>query len=445
MNEATIVESAAAGAAARQAELHDFLGASAARPWWRRPIPIAAVVGLVLSLLLLSRCFSGDADAVYATEPVRRGALTVTVSATGNLRPTRQVEVGSEQSGLVTDVYADNNDRVAKGQKLARLDTSRLRDTIVQNQAALEAQQAHVGQANATLVQARGSLSRLEEVYRLSGGKVPSKTELDIARAEYQRALAALRAAQAQVTQARAVLSSAQTNLGKATIYSPVTGVVLSRQIDPGQTVAASFAAPVLFTIAEDLSSMQLEVKVDEADIGQVETGQRATFAVDAFPGRSFPATILRVDVGANASGTAAAAASVGAGSVVSYTAILSVQNPDLILRPGMTATADIVTAQQPSQLLVPNAAFRFTPEPERGAGKGVNILPGPPGSEKGGTKSAAIGRGSRQTIYVVGPQGEPRLVQVVTGFSDGSHTAVTGSGLRPGMKVITGRLAPQE
>lgn len=442
MNEATIVKSAAAGAAARQAELHDFLGVSAGRPWWRRPIPIAAVVGLVLSLLLLSRCFAGDADAVYAAEPVRRGALTVTVSATGNLRPTRQVEVGSEQSGLVTDVYADNNDRVAKGQKLARLDTSRLRDAIVQNQAALEAQQAHVGQANATLVQARGSLSRLEEVHRLSGGKVPSKTELDIARAEYQRALAALRAAQAQVTQARAVLSSAQTNLGKATIYSPVTGVVLSRQIDPGQTVAASFAAPVLFTIAEDLSSMQLEVKVDEADIGQVKTGQRATFAVDAFPGRSFPATILRVDVGANASGTAAAAS---AGSVVSYTAILSVRNPDLILRPGMTATADIVTAQQPSQLLVPNAAFRFTPEPEGGAGKGVNILPAPPGSEKGGTKSAAIGRGSRQTIYVVGAQGEPRPVQVVTGFSDGSHTAVTGSGLRPGMKVITGRLAPQE
>ena len=140
-------------------------------------------------------------------------------------------------------------------------------------------------------------------MFRLSNGRVPSRTELDAARAENQRAVAGVRAAQAQVSQARAQLSSAQTNLSKATIYSPVTGVVLSRQIDPGQTVAASFQAPVLFTIAEDLAAMQLEVRVDEADVGQVREGQRARFTVDAWPGRTFPATVTRVDVGANASG----------------------------------------------------------------------------------------------------------------------------------------------
>jgi len=434
-------------------DLDEFLGAPPERPWRKRLIWAGGAAILLALIFLLSRCFAGEAEAGYATQEVRRGSLTVTVSATGNLAPTNEVQVGSEQSGLITDVYVENNDRVVKGQPLARLDTARLNDTITQNQAALASAQASVAQANATAVQARANVNRLEEVYRLSGGKVPSRVELDTGRAENQRAAAGVRAAQAQVAQARAVLSSAQTNLSKATIYSPVTGVVLSRQIDPGQTVAASFTAPVLFAIAEDLSRMKLEVKVDEADVGQVRAGQRATFTVDAYPGRTFPARIERVDVGANASNASGStnAASTAAGAVVAYTAELSVQNPELILRPGMTATAEIVTTEKRNVLLVPNAALRYSPEREAASARnqrgGVTGVLAPPRGRGGrggrGEREVAIGRGSRQTVYTLGADGEPSRIRVVVGESNGSETEVTGSGIRQGLAVITGRLAP--
>ncbi len=431
-------------------ELDTFLGAPPARPWRRRLVWAAAAAGLVLLVLLLSRCFAAEAEAGYATEPVRRGDLTVTVSATGNLAPTNQVQVGSEQSGIVTQVFVDNNDRVTQGQPLARLDTSRLRDAIVQAEAQLASAQAQVAQAEATRAQARANLGRLEEVFRLSGGKVPSRVELDTGRAEAQRAVASVRAAEAQVRQARAALSQAQTNLGKATIYSPVNGVVLSRQIDPGQTVAASFQAPVLFTIAEDLGRMKLEVKVDEADVGQVEQGQRATFTVDAYPGRTFPAVISRVDVGANASGSASAStATAGAGTVVAYTAELAVANPDLILRPGMTATAEIVTSEVRNALLVPNAALRYSPEREAARASrqrgGVTAVLGPPRRRgERPEREVAIGRGSRRTIYTLSEAGEPQPIQVVVGATNGSQTEVSGRGVRPGLEVITGRLAAE-
>jgi HlyD family secretion protein len=428
----------AAGAPAQDTALQDYLGAPPSRQRrWRRWAIIGGVV--LLALLLIWWFTRGDESTAYVTQDVERGNLTVSVSATGNLAPTNQVEVGSEQSGLVTDVYVENNDRVSKGQPLARLDTSRLQDTITQNRAAVAAAMASVAQAEASAVNARSSLNRLEEVYRLSGGKVPSKSELDSARAENLRAIAQVRSAQAQVTQQRASLQSSLTNLSKATIYSPVNGVVLLRQVDPGQTVAASFQAPVLFTIAEDLSNMKLEVKVDEADVGQVRDGQPATFTVDAFPGRTFPATIKRVDVGSSASATTGATG--GANSVVSYTAELSVQNADFALRPGMTATADIVTMSKCNVLLVPNSALRFNPvQPQAAA---PTMMPGamPPPRRPRPERQVGIGRGSRQTVYVVGANGEPQAVQVTVGNTNGATTEVVG-GLKPGQKVITSRMA---
>jgi len=438
--------------------IETFLGAPAARPWYRRPVYIAGLVAIVLVLFLLSRCFAGTAEGGYATDTVRRGNLRVTVSATGNLQPTNEVQVGSEQSGLVTQVFVDNNDHVTRGQPLARLDTARLQDTIVQAQAGLASAQAQVATAQASAAQARANLARQEEVWRVSNHRVPSETELDAARAENRRAVAGVQAAQAQVAQARAQLSSAQTNLSKATIYSPVTGVVLSRQIDPGQTVAASFQAPVLFTIAEDLSAMKLEVRVDEADVAQVHEGQRASFTVDAYPGRTFPATVSRIDVGANASGpttsgSSAGAASAGTGSVVAYTAVLSVQNPDLQLRPGMTATAEIVTTERANALLVPNAALRWSPErdaaSQRTQGGATSVLVprfgrrgGRGGQGGGGGREVSIGRGSRQTVYVLGADGNPSPVRVVVGESNGSETEIVRGDLREGQEVITARLA---
>ena len=438
-------------------ELVEFLGVPPPRPWYRRPVFIAGILVLLALIFLLVRCFSGPGEAGYATETVRRGNLQVTVTATGNLQPTNEVQVGSEQSGLITQVFVDNNDRVTQGQPLARLDTARLQDAMTQARAGLASAQAEVATAQATLAQNRADLARQEEVFRVSGGRVPSRTELDAARATYRRGAAGVRAAQAGVTQAQAQLSSAQTNLSKATIYSPVNGVVLSRQVDPGQTVAASFSAPVLFTIAEDLSQMKLEVRVDEADVGQVSAGQRATFTVDAYPGRTFQATVLRVDVGANASGSttsgssASNASSASANTVIAYTAVLSVANPEMLLRPGMTATAEIVTAERQNVILVPNAALRWSPERDaaasRQSGGAASVLvpqrPRRGGRGAGGGREVSIGRGSRQTVYVLGADGQPQPVQITVGESNGSMTEVVSGDLREGQEVITSRLAP--
>jgi HlyD family secretion protein len=433
---------------AASADLDEFLGVKppSRQSRYLKWVAIGAVA--ILLLWIAARFFSGGEEVSFVTRKVERGDLSVTVSATGNLQPTNQVEVGSELSGLVTQVFVDNNDRVTRGQVLARLDTSRLQDTIAQSRAALQSALAGVGQAQATAAQSRADLARLQEVYRLSGGKVPSATELDAARAENARAIAGVRAAEASVAQARAQLSSDQTQFSKASIRSPVTGVVLSRKVEPGQTVAASLNAPVLFDIAEDLAQMKLEAKVDEADVGEVAAGQQATFSVDAFPGRTFPARIQRVDVGANATGasssSSSSASSSSASTVVAYTAVLSVANPELILRPGMTATADIVTSEKKNVLLVPNAALRFSPDRDarRGERGGVTSVLMPPrrGNRSRANREVVIGRGSRQTVYVPGENGEARPIQVTVGESDGSRTEVTGRGLKPGMEVIVGR-----
>ncbi len=437
----------AASAPDDQAALDDFLGAKppSKRAFYLKWGAVALVVLLVLWIAW--RLLFGASTAVgYATQPLRRGQLTVSVSATGNLAPTNEVEVGSELSGLITQVFVDNNDRVVKGQVLARLDTARFQDTVNQSRAQLESALAGVQQADATAQQTRATLARLQQVYRLSDGKVPSATELDTGRADNARAIAGISTAQAAVAQARAALSSNETQLARASILSPVTGVVLSRSIEPGATVAASLNAPVLFKIAEDLSQMRLEVKVDEADVGQVTKGQRATFQVDAFPGRTFPALIERVDLGANAS-TSTTTTTATAGSVVAYTARLTVDNRDLALRPGMTATADIVTAEKSDVLLVPNAALRFSPDrAARGSGGGgvtAVLVPRRPGRGGGGAdRSATIGRGSRQTIYVLGGDGKPQPIQVTVGDTNGSETEIMGSGLEAGQSIITGQLA---
>ena len=437
-----------------QQDLDEFLGVEPSHPRAQlfRRIGIGLTILIVL-VILWRLIFGGDDKAAYATRPVERGDLSVVVSATGNLAPTNQVEVGSEQSGTITDVYVDNNDPVRKGQLLARLDTSRLQDSVNQAQAGLTSAQAGVQTAEATELQTRATLRRQEQVWKLSGGKVPSALELDTARADEARAVAGVSTARAAVQQAAATLSSAQTALSKAFIKSPVNGQVLSRQIEPGQTVAASFNAPVLFTIAQDLHQMRLEVKVDEADVAQVMRGQNATFTVDAFPGRTFPATIERVDVGANATntttstGTTSATASSSASSgVVAYTARLTVANGNGILRPGMTATADIITMQKKNVVLVPVAALRFSPDRGKGAGGGglTSVLaPRPMRRSGGNSREATIGRGSKQTVYVVGDAGDkPEPVQITVGESNGSQAEVIGGQLAEGAQVVIGQFA---
>ena len=428
--------------------LDEFLGTKPV-PAWRRNLKwVFVAIGVVLlALLIRALFFASDEAPQYATAPVTRGDLTVTVSATGKLAPTNQVTVGSQLSGLVTRVVVDVNDRVTAGQPLALIDPEQIEDQIRAAEAQVAANQAQVAQGQATVAQARAQLNRLEEVFRLSNGRVPSQTELQTGRADYARALATVRAAQAQVAASRAQLAQSQTQRARAIVRSPVTGVVLARQVDPGQTVAASFNTPTLFVIAEDLTRMKLEVAIDEADVGAVQPGQKASFTVDAFPGRTFPAAIARVDLGSNLTVSAASAATTttSTGQVVSYAADLTVANTTGQLRPGMTATADIVTSDRQNVVLVPNAALRFRP-PAAGAGQGGGIagsLTFRPNRNRP-ERTARVGRGATQTVYVKGADGEPQPVQVQTGDTDGSMTEVT-RGLRPGQQVITGALAGAE
>lgn len=433
--------------------LDEFLGQKP-QPKWRKWLKWGLVaLGVVLLALLVQRLVFGSAQATdYATAPVERGNLTVSVSATGKLAPTNQVTVGSQLSGLVTKVVVDVNDRVSAGQPLALIDPEQIEDQIRQQQAQIAANQAQVRQAQATVAEAQAQRARLEEVYRLSNGRVPSATELQTGRADYQRAVAALKVAQANVTAAQATLAQSQTQRARAIIRSPVNGVVLARQVDPGQTVAASFNTPTLFVIAEDLSKMKLEVAIDEADVGSVKVGQQASFTVDAFPGKTFPATITRVDLGSNltvSNATASSSSSTSStssttGQVVSYAADLTVENPTLQLRPGMTATADIVTSDKGNALLVPNAAFRFKPQTAGADDDGGGIA----GSltfrrrRDRPERTATVGRGATQTVYVKGENGQPKPIQVTTGDTNGTMTEVLSGPLKPGMQVITGQLA---
>ena len=429
-------------------DTNEFLGVKPQKPWKRYAKWAAIIVGVILLGLGVKSCFAGAPPAEYATETVARGNLRVSVAATGKLAPTNQVTVGSQLSGLVTRVVVDVNDRVTAGQALALIDPEQIDDQIRASQAQLNANQAQVAQARATVSEAQAQLGRLEEVARLSNGRVPSKAELQTGRANYERAIAALRVAQANVAAAQAQVAQNTTQRERAIIRSPVAGVVLARQVDPGQTVAASFNTPTLFVIAEDLSQMKLEVAIDEADVGQVKLGQKANFTVDAFPGQTFPATISRVDLGSNqtvnsaSAATSTTAAATTSGQVVSYAADLTVANPTLKLLPGMTATADIVTSEKNNVLLVPNAALRFRPPAANAQGGGITGSMFGPRGRRGATREVTVGRGAQQTVYIKGDDGTPQPIRITTGDTNGCVTEVLSGGLKPGMTVITGQLS---
>jgi HlyD family secretion protein len=424
--------------------IDEFLGTST-RPRWRRwaKFWVPGLIALLAALYYFTR--GDDGKPQYISEKVVERSLDIEVTATGNLRPTNQVDVGSEVSGRVDRVLVDVNDRVARGQVLAQINTDVIEDQIKQGRANLDAARAQVAQARATIGVDTAQLNRLREVYRLSGGKVPSQTELEAAQANVARDRAAVNSANANVVSAQAQLSSAITNRDRAVIRSPVSGVVLARQVEPGQTVAASFNTPTLFVIAEDLSQMQLRVSVDEADVGQVELGQKATFTVDAYPGREFPAVVERVALASNNTATSTQQQQQGqqGATVINYEARLSVDNRNGLLRPGMTATANIATDSTGKRMLVPNGALRFEPPKEDAAG-GVQLGGEDFGLEREKAR-ATIGRGSRQNVYVLKDDGTLDEVEVVTGQSDGRHTVVTSRELKPGMRVVTSVKADDE
>ncbi|GAB4557240.1 MAG: efflux RND transporter periplasmic adaptor subunit [Rhizobacter sp.] len=420
-------------------ELADLLDEPAHRPWWRRAtlwIAVAAVGLAIGGLVWWQSSREAQAAPSYSTQPAGRGNLTLQVTANGTLQPTRSVNIGSELSGTVLRVLVDVNDRVKKGQVLVELDTAKLSDQILRSRASLASARAKVAQAAATLKEAQGNLARLEEVARLSGGKVPSKAELDTGRATVERALADEASARAAVADAQAALSTDETNLKKASIRSPTDGVVLTRTVDPGNAVAASLQAVTLFTVAEDLSKLRLQVSVDEADVGSVVVGQKASFTVSAYPSRKYPASVTRVAFGSTITE-----------NVVTYVTYLDVDNSDLSLRPGMTATATITATERNNVLLVPNTALRFTPSTATPAassagGTGIvgSLMPRMP--RTGGTRRPAAATGSTAGVRQVWVlrDGVPVSVAVTPGISDGRMTEVTGGELQEGMLVITGQ-----
>jgi HlyD family secretion protein len=416
-------------------EFAQILGAhlkSSRRATYARWLALAIMLAVMVAVLL-HRGRAQNAGPQYETQPVTRGTLRVAVSATGNLEPTNKVNVGSELSGTIETVTVQQNDHVTRGQVLARLDVSKLRDAVNKSQAALESAQAKLAQAHATVTLDSATLDRYREVSRLSGGKVPSKTEMESAEATLARAQADEQSSRADVDQARASLNSDQTNVSKASIRSPVNGVVLSRGVEPGQTVVASLEVATLFTVAEDLRQMELKVDVDEADVGAVRAGQAATFTVDAYPDRPYSAKVTRVAYGSQTKE-----------NVVSYSTVLKVKNDDLSLRPGMTATAEIATVTRENALLVPNSALRFTPSTistQTSRGLLGSLMPGPPPDHS--TKQAVLQtKGSSQQVWAL-RNGELLAVPVTIGVTDGKFTEIVSENLQEGMQVITDSITP--
>ena len=435
----------AAAQAASSTDLQTLLGDGLARRWWQS-------ITLWLGLLAVAAVAGGwwywqssqqaQAAPRYVTQEVQRGQVKLTVAANGTLQPTRSVTIGSELSGTVRRVLVDVNDQVKKGQVLVELDTTKLDSQVLRSRASVASAQARLAQATATTKEARASLARLEEVARLSGGKVPSAAELDAGRAAYERAQADEAAARASVQDARAALATDETNVTKASIRSPIDGVVLSRVVEPGNAVAASLQAVTLLTLAEDLGRLRLEVNVDEADVGSVQPGQQASFTVSAYPSRPYPARTTRVAFG-----------STKTDNVVTYITYLEVDNADLSLRPGMTAAATITSTERNDVLLVPNTALRFTPATPAGAGPAAaasgggimsQLMPRMPrtGARRGaGNADKGAAQGKTRQLWVL-QDGAAQPITVTVGISDGRMTEVSGEQLQPGMAVITDQRA---
>jgi HlyD family secretion protein len=432
----------------------------------------------------------GGATPRYRLARVEQGPLTATVSATGNLNAVITVQVGSQVSGQIRELFADFNSQVRRGQVIARINPDIFEAKVAQARADLESAQANVLNQTANVERARADLENARaalagaraqtakaEVARLDARRdlerkldlyrkeLIAQSERDTAQAAYDSATAQLdatraqeqalasairsvaaqlrvaeaqlQAAEAQVRQKKAALEQAQVDLGHTVIRAPVDGVVVSRNVDVGQTVAASLQAPTLFTIAQDLTRMQVDTSVDEADIGRIQVGHPATFTVDAFPGRTFSGEVVQIRKAPQV-----------VQNVVTYIVVVTVANPDLKLLPGMTANVRVVVDRRPAALKVPNAALRFRPAGVEA--DGAFPAPGAPARPAPARPTAGPPpRGAEVTgrVWVLGPDGKPAAVRVRLGISDGQFTEVLDGALREGQEVIVGsaeRSAPR-
>lgn len=402
----------------------------------RRALIQKVVIGLLLAVgagaFFWQRNVNGRSTGPrYVTAEARIGQLRETVTATGKFKGLDSVDVGAQISGRVSRVLVDFNDEVKAGQTLAEIDPAQLTSRVEQSRAQVSAADASVRLAKATLAQSKAALARAKEMSEK--GLISSK-ELEAAQADAERAEASVASSLSQATLSRASLKDAETSLSWTTIKAPIDGVVLARLVEPGQTVAASLQSPVLFTVARDLTQLTLYVDVDEADIGKLREGQDATFTVGAWPARKFASKVISVRNLPTAGQT-----------VVTYQAVLSVENKEMLLRPGMTATASIVISDRNDVLTVPDAALRYSPPaPAKDKPASSPLLPMQPprmSRRPGGASSAgrgAGGLGPSQSVIWLLEGGAPKRVVIEVGASDGQFTEVVSGPLKPGTQVIT-------
>lgn len=387
----------------------------------KRVAIIAAV--LVLAVAGGYYIFAGrEPERTYRAVPVERGDIVATVSATGNLSAVTTVQVGTQVSGTIQRLFVDFNSPVKRGEVIAQIDPALFSAEVEQTRGNFLAARANLAKARATATDARRTMERNRQLVR---DGVVSQGDFDAAETRAEEAVAAVRAAEATVIQTRGALARAETNLNNATIRSPVDGVVISRNVDVGQTVAASFQTPTLFTIAQDLTRMQIETSVDEADISRVRVGQPVTFTVDAYPDTPFSAQVAQVRN-----------APVVTQNVVTYVVVITVANPDLKLKPGMTANVAVEVGRKDNVLKVPKAALRYRPS----SGKDESEPPamGRPGGVKG------KGDGGQQ-VYVLTAGKKPVPVKIATGLGNDSHVEVATGGLKEGDQVVVQESSPKD
>ena len=379
----------------------------------KKLIPVLVVVIVIALAIAAFFLVRKEPEAAYKTAKAERGNLVESVSATGNLAAVVTVQVGTQVSGTIQKLLVDFNSPVKKGQVIAQIDPSLFNAQVEQTRGNYLNAQATLQKAQADLQDAKRNLERNRQLVKEG---IVAQSDFDTAENRYQMAAAAVKGAEGTVTQTRGSLAQAETNLQNSIIRSPVDGTVVSRSIDVGQTVAASFQTPTLFTIAQDLTKMQIDTSVDEADISRIQVGQPVSFTVDAYPEVQFEGIVRQVRN-----------APIIAQNVVTYVAVIDVDNRDMRLKPGMTANVNIETARRDNVLKIPSAALRFKPTDTDGAKKAQ-----PAGSGRKDRKP-----GSGQQVYVLSQEKKPVPVPVRTGISGDGQVEIVEGALKEGDDVI--------
>lgn len=392
-------------------------------------LALALIIALALIVVLFIALKFAKNETRYITQKPTRGDISQDVSATGTLEPTDTVEVGSQISGTIYEVLVDVNDEVKKGQILAKIDPEKLEQSVDNYEAQLQSARAELTSAEVTLENKQWTYENYKDLFNKTGGKSPSQLQLKTAELEYKSALANIDIKKASIRQLETSLKSAKIDVKNSIITSPTNGIILSRSIDPGQTVAASFSTPTLFTIAQDLTKMKLISSVLEADVGRVKENQEVEFSVDAYPNEKFKAKVAKVNF-ADSSSTSTSDSSTSS-NIISYEVTTFVDNSQLLLRPGMSATATIKTQAVKNALIIPYQALLFSPNATTKKSSGMSMM-GPPKRDR----RSYSGVGNKGSVWIL-ENGVPKEVEIDIGITNGRSAQVLGENLSEDSKVI--------